>query len=383
MDKCSADLSMCLAELNNVTMEYGNCTCQTDSCAAAVVVNFDLGLHIVAVCVVLLCSFLGAVTPILTRKLPYPWIPFAILIGKCMGSGVVLACGFIHMLQPSNASLSSPCLPAGFTDYSYAYLFCMASSLLLHFLDFLLLRWMLRLNAKGVAVLAHIHGPEDASHDHPQPNSFVPNVVDFAVDVPEPVEGFAEGDSPAPPSLPCSPSKADVDKETPEFTEVQVHKTVEAYMLEFAVTVHSLFIGIPVGVADKSTLQILFVALCFHQFFEGVALGCRIVDANLSLLNEVLLTTVFSIAAPIGIGVGIVIGTSLNPNSSTFLLVQGTFDGICSGLLIYIGYNLLIVDFPRDMANTCKGTWRHHLEAGMFLAVWAGAGMMAGLGYWL
>lgn len=110
-------------------------------------------------------SFLGAVTPILTRKLPYPWIPFAILIGKCMGSGVVLACGFIHMLQPSNASLSSPCLPAGFTDYSYAYLFCMASSLLLHFLDFLLLRWMLRLNAKGVAVLAHIHGPEDASHE--------------------------------------------------------------------------------------------------------------------------------------------------------------------------------------------------------------------------
>lgn len=31
MDKCSVDLSMCLAELNNVTMEYGNCTCQTDS----------------------------------------------------------------------------------------------------------------------------------------------------------------------------------------------------------------------------------------------------------------------------------------------------------------------------------------------------------------
>jgi len=37
------------------------------------------------------------------------------------------------------------------------------------------------------------------------------------------------------------------------------------------------------------------------------------------------------------------IGTSLNPNSSAFLLVQGTFDGFCAGLLIYIGYNLLIV----------------------------------------
>lgn len=97
----------------------------------------------------------------------------------------------------------------------------------------------------------------------------------------KPVEGFAEGDSPAPPSLPCSPSKADVDKETPEFTEVQVHKTVEAYMLEFAVTVHSLFIGIPVGVADKSTLQILFVALCSELFSRPKGRVCNFFETFL------------------------------------------------------------------------------------------------------
>jgi len=381
MANCSDALDTCLADLNNVTTEYSNCTCVPDPCAAAAVVNFDLGLHIACVFVVLVCSILGPATPMLTKRLPYPWIPAAILMGKCMGTGVVLACGLIHMLQPSNQSLESPCLPTGFTDYAYAYLFCMTSSLMLHFLDFLLLRWMLRLNAQGVAVVAHIHGPDDDAHGHHHHSIPAPAVGDFPVDVPDPVGECADGDPPAPPGSPCPPGMEEVVK--PQFTEAQVTKTVEAYMIEFAVTVHSVFIGIPVGVADQGTLQTLFVALCFHQFFEGVALGCRIVDANLTRLNEALLTSIFALAAPIGIAVGIAIGTSLNPNSSAFLLVQGTFDGFCSGLLIYIGYNLLIVDFPRDMAALCQGRWRHHLEAGMFIAVWTGAGIMAGLAFWL
>lgn len=166
---CSDLLATCLANLSDITSEYGNCTCQPDECADSVAVDYNMALHIVCVFVILICSMLGAVTPMLTEKLPYSWTPIVILYGKCMGTGVVIACGLIHMLQPSNESLSSPCLPAGFTVYSYAYLFCMASSLFLHLADFLLSRWMHSLAEKGGPQIGHAHGPggeEIDSHDH-------------------------------------------------------------------------------------------------------------------------------------------------------------------------------------------------------------------------
>ena len=92
----------------------------------------------------------------------------------------------------------------------------------------------------------------------------------------------------------------------------------------------------------------------------------------------------FSVAAPIGIAIGIGIVSSLYPNGETFLLVQGTFDGWCAGILLYIGYYLLLKDFPEDMEHHCLGkkheTW---MRLGMFFALWVGAGLMAFLGNYL
>ncbi len=38
-----------------------------------------------------------------------------------MGTGVVLACALVHMLQPSSQSLTSPCVPWEFNTDSNAY----------------------------------------------------------------------------------------------------------------------------------------------------------------------------------------------------------------------------------------------------------------------
>ena len=53
--------------------------------------------------------------------------------------------------------------------------------------------------------------------------------------------------------------------------------------------------------------------------------------------QEALLSCVFTIAAPIGLAIGIGVYSTLNVNGEEFLMVQGTFDGICGGLLIYLG----------------------------------------------
>jgi zinc transporter 1/2/3 len=160
-------------------------------------------------------------------------------------------------------------------------------------------------------------------------------------------------------------------------------KIAEAYMIEFGVTVHSIFIGIAIGVVGYETLVPLLIALVFHQLFEGVALGARIADANFSHLNELILGAIFSVAAPVGIAIGIGVYTSLNTNGQEYLLVQGTFDAVCAGILLYTGFMLLLLDFPRDMLQHCTGKCKHLMQFGMFASLWIAAGVMAFLGKYL
>jgi zinc transporter 1/2/3 len=149
--------------------------------------------------------------------------------------------------------------------------------------------------------------------------------------------------------------------------EWSAKKLAEAYMIEFAVTIHrSVFIGIAVGTADDASLVALLIGLSFHQFFEGIAVGSRLVDADLSRCSDFVFGAVFTLAAPVGTAIGLGIHSTLNVNEVEFLLVQGIFDSVCAGILLYTGFSLLIIDFPRDAAQVCK-----------VAALWIGAGVLA------
>ena len=358
---CNESLALCNASLADVTQNYTDllaaydgCGCGVDPCAADASGNYDLGLHIAAVFIILVASGLGVALPFMTRAIKAGIVPYLIVLGKCMGIGVILACALVHMLQPANASLTSPCVPAAFnSDYTaYAYLFAMLAALAMQAFDFVLLRAMnasnLRAGSKSSTRASDGGGSQASLYPKPPPQR----------------TGHVHAVLPM---------------------ELDVQKTVAAYMLEFGVTVHSVFIGLAVGTVGDTELTGLLVALCFHQFFEGLALGARLVDANLpSHWHEFLLGTLFSVSAPIGIGIGIGVATSLDPNGETFLLVQGSFDAVCAGILLYIGFALLFHDFPEDMDAHCEGNahdgWRRF---GMFVCLWVGAGLMAFIGRYL
>lgn len=93
-------------------------------------------------------------------------------------------------------------------------------------------------------------------------------------------------------------------------------------------------------------------------------------------------------------------------------LQQGTLDGVCAGVLLYLGYALLMFDFPEDARTHCvpeetaydkaataareatvagrpasapalvlaSWPWRRFA---MFLSLWVGAGFMAFIGRYL
>ncbi len=316
--------------------------------------NYDLGLHVAAVFIILAASALGVVIPLAAKYAQRFWefLQFGVVIGKCAGTGVILAVALVHMLLPSHLSLTSPCAPTAFnSDYiAYAFLFALIAALVMHFIDFVLGQYF----AARQSVL-----------------STVTKITPPSDDLETPLEKRA-AHSHSHGSL--------LELHGQEWTG---KKLAEAYMIEFGVSVHSIFIGLAVGVVGVDDLVPLLIALVFHQFFEGIALGARIVDAELSRCSELLLALIFAVSAPIGIAIGIGIYSTINTNAQEYLLVQGIFDGLCAGILLYTGFVLLLTDFPRDMLLHCTGRYKRAKQAGMFVALWTGAGILAFLGKYL
>lgn len=62
---------------------------------------------------------------------PAAWLRmpgYALCVGKTIGTGILLACALVHLLQPAAQALTSACVPYEFnTDYqAYAFLYCSA-----------------------------------------------------------------------------------------------------------------------------------------------------------------------------------------------------------------------------------------------------------------
>ena len=344
------DLERCNSTLSELQSSFDACGCGVTPCQSRPEANYDYGLHVGALFIVLAVSCLGATTPILL-KYGSAWarnsfnVRYAVACGKLVGTGIVLACGLIHMLQPASQSLSSPCVPWEFnTDYqAYAFLYSLLAIIVMHFAETLL-----RL---------HLTAGLDSSQNR-------------------------TGDSASPEEVAKPPLAPHTDLHVPH-DYAQRHVT-QSYVMELALTVHSVFIGLTVGVVGYNELVALLTAMCFHQFFEGIALGSRLADAEFGKLSSAIFILIFAMSAPTGIACGIAYTSLINPGGITYLLVEGTFDGICSGLLLYVGLQLLLIDFPNEIDEYCR---RSHDKIrrllGLFASLWVGAGFMAYIGKYL
>jgi solute carrier family 39 (zinc transporter), member 1/2/3 len=324
-----------------------------DPCAG-VQENVDVGLYVGAVFIILVLSALGVLVVLAGTRCPALRMPpIVVLLGKTFGTGVVLSSALVHMLLPAHESLSNECVPTAFReDYeAYAYLFALLSALAVH----------------NVEVLAAA-----------PPHAHAPPLTATAPSVP-----CEEVDCPKEPSLALHVG--------PTHFHIPVKGSSSVFSVlaaEFGFTVHSFFVGLAVGVATGEGFTALLIALSFHQFFEGVSVGARIAESTFSFAASSALTALFAVSAPVGIaaGIGILTAGTVNTNGETFLLVQGIFDAICAGLLLHIGFSLLIEDFPRDLALAVSAKGERYVaakRAAMFFALWAGAGGMSYLGTYL
>ena len=111
------------------------------------------------------------------------------------------------------------------------------------------------------------------------------------------------------------------------------------FILEFGVVFHSIFVGLTLAVAGEE-FKTLYVVLVFHQTFEGLGLGSRLAVTpwpKSKSWTPYLFAISYGLSTPIAIAVGLGLRTTYAPGSQTALIVNGVFDSISAGILIYTG----------------------------------------------
>jgi zinc transporter 1/2/3 len=100
-------------------------------------------------------------------------------------------------------------------------------------------------------------------------------------------------------------------------------------MLELGIVVHSVVIGVDLGVSTSqaSSLMSLVIALCCHQFFEGIGLGVCISNAmhpgHISKGRVITMVAWFACTQPAGILLGMLLESSYNESSTQESWITG------------------------------------------------------------
>jgi zinc transporter 1/2/3 len=235
------------------------------------------------------------------------------------------------------------------------------------------------------------------SHSHHHPNSdssrAMPDYASAAVSI-STVKVATEAIAAV--EVPCAPEHhhhaTTTACETDDARIVSSSKLVNLVLVELGFSIHSVFVGLAVANSAEEDFHGLLVAICFHQFFEGLALSARLTASGLGWRRDAIFAAIFSLSGPLGIAIGLfAVSASASLNSGTYLVTQGVLDSIGAGIMLYLGFSMLLVDFPVDVAALCdhgpagsdKQRTATLMRAGMFGALWAGVCGMAVLGKFL
>lgn len=301
-------------------------------------------------------------------------------VAKYFGSGVIIATAFIHLLAPANEALGNECL-VGQAISSDTYPWPEAIALMTAFVMFFLELMTMRYAKFG----GHDHG-DSHSHGHSHSHGDEHSLEDKRVTPEEtpPRASHVRGED----HLGHQRDHMDNSTLGPNWEvqgiipETYAAQLTAVFILEFGVIFHSIFVGLTLAVAGPEFIT-LYIVLVFHQTFEGLGLGARLAEVpwpRSKRWTPYLLGLGYGISTPIAIAIGLGVRTTFAPESQTTLIVNGIFDSISAGILIYTGLVELMAHEFMFSPYMQKGPVSRTLYA--FGLMVLGAGLMALLGYW-
>ena len=164
------------------------------------------------------------------------------------------------------------------------------------------------------------------------------------------------------------------------FSNISDTKTLlKAYVLEGAIAVHSVIMGVSLGAlgnGDIAVIKVLMIAYGFHQLLEGISLGCAISATDLDVRKIVGLVVFFSGTLPIGIVIGLSMASATE--SDTGETIAGFANALAAGILLYVS----LVEMLADEFSNNVVVNNYALKTKMILCITGGIGIMALLALW-
>ncbi|KAJ9096126.1 hypothetical protein QFC20_006501 [Naganishia adeliensis] len=357
------------------------------------------GLRIAAIFIILVTSLIGALAPVVlhqTNVLPtYVFEQvLCLLFAKFFGSGVIISTAFIHLLAPAFEQLGSECLPESWRNYPWAPAIAMFAVYVIFFFEVAANRIGTRrlgraglLSHKDVECRADLKSdlnmtgdtatnpPESSRHVYSDAMS---TTLDCAA-----IPGAND-------TACCKSGECDTDDTYTDpsldisydpYTSEGIAQIVAIAILEFGVLLHSVIIGLTLGVSDNFVT--LFIALVFHQMFEGLGLGSRLSALRLPSgmwWVPYVAGLLYALMTPIGVAAGVGARAHYNGQAASMLAVAGVLDAFSAGIMLYSGLVTLLgheIILSPKMMNVSIGRMAY-----AFGCMLAGSGIMALIAYW-
>jgi zinc transporter 1/2/3 len=389
--------------------------------------NYNLHWHVSGIFVVLGASGLGAFgTMLLGDRVHKPMAAKIVQVLKMFGIGVVAATAWIHLLPDAFEQFSNHCLSGLWASYGVNWIgvFALLSTFGLQLLELFMgmhtgsdgeahphthLRESMRFteveDSKGEANSAFLRNEETGESIPIKSNSIrsspAPTAKPSARNSPglqprkstlpkNPVLDQQEGrrqdseldDSSRSGSINDSPGQSTYRtvEISPKKKGSRVRRLMMIIVLESGILIHSLVIGVTLGVAEDDVFTPLVAAISFHQLFEGMALGALIGTSKASSLRKLFMCLLYPLTTPIGIAIGIAVRRSYNENDQGLILYQGILDSLSVGILMYNSYcNLLGQEINQ---NKKFRNFEPRFKAANFISLYLGAAAMAIVGIW-
>ena len=274
---------------------------------------------------------------ILRREVLWLWRHNSDGIHSCASSSLQIPetiTNIIQLLAPACDALTNPCLTGPITSYDWAEGIALMTIFVIFFIELMAMRF---------ATFGHNHDEENEqgtygdtlqirssrSSSNGQRHTPGEDHLSHTRDHVEHDEGAIE--------TPRNHLTATKDK--PHEVEDYAAQMTAIFILEFGVVFHSIFVGLTLAVTG-SEFSILYVVLVFHQTFEGLGLGSRLAATPWPKSKHwmpYIFALGYGVSTPLAIAVGLGVRKSYTPGSQTSLIVNGVFDSISAGILIYTG----------------------------------------------
>ncbi|KAJ8659077.1 hypothetical protein O0I10_005115 [Lichtheimia ornata] len=309
-----------------------------DECAAVPKDEYNLGLRIGSIFIIMAATLVGVFTPILLHRIsPYSknsiryWV---LTVAKFFGTGVILSVAFVHVMPEATERFESPCITSG-SWHNYEGFVGVFALIAVFFVQLI-----------ELAAFAHLERTKSSSS-----------------------------------SSETTAKEADLEVGVDQHVHTPLDKNINTIVLEIGIVIHSVIIGLTLGFSSSDGFNALLIALVFHQFFEGIALGTRINEMDFrSAIKPLLMGLVFAFTTPVGVAIGIGVNVSINPNSAPSILAQAILDSLAAGILLYNAFISLISSEMTHNLGFRNSSFANKLTC--LMSMYIGAALMSLLGYW-